>query len=333
MMFKDFDQVAKWYADTHPIRGKRLSQDIRPISDRKRSQERIEKVDDNCYMLHDGWGAWRLPDPANRNVRGSYYFEMAPIVWERREDGEYVRIRNSLKSCAFISRYRFLKYNMPEGLNFQWGDKDHKSGRHYVHAHTASGTVEKFFLPKFEIKTVQNNNQQLEKDSGEMLWFKRDGVGKWLRVGEPMPEPKSRLNKELCAVFKPHIDDLYRWMGAIIPALGYMDDDAIVVYSKVLRKPYSPQWGFELTDRYTDPMFLRQVIVDTEHPARVALAVCVAQSLGIYRLRHIRNDADTAWVPITYLDLPKTVEEAKPLRTKYLRVIRKALALNEIVFK
>ena len=70
----------------------------------------------------------------------------------------------------------------------------------------------------------------------------------------------------------------------------------------------------------------------TEHPARVALAVCAADALRIYRYRHIRNEAGE-WVPVNYLDLPKTVEEAKPLRTKYLRVIRKALALNEIVFK
>jgi hypothetical protein len=219
MRFATFEQVADWYNRTPPIKGERLSENIRPIGQRRRAWERIEKVDDNCYMLTDGWGLWggnKVTDPDERVNKQNRYFAMAPIVWESREDGEYVRIRNSIKGSASISRYRFLQEYAPVGLRFDWDDEYQKSGKHSVTAQMADGTTDRFFIPKFSIETA-NNSHYVTSDSGEMLWFKRVGHGTWERVGELMAKPTQRVNKELYAQYKPHVDAMYEWMGAVLP--------------------------------------------------------------------------------------------------------------------
>tara|TARA_B110000858_G_scaffold51037_1_gene59122 strand:+ start:1434 stop:1859 length:426 start_codon:yes stop_codon:yes gene_type:complete len=54
--FESFDEVVAHYENVKPLRGKdNAGKDIRPIGDRKRKNERIVKISDNCYALSEGY--------------------------------------------------------------------------------------------------------------------------------------------------------------------------------------------------------------------------------------------------------------------------------------
>ena len=336
-----FDEAVKWFEATLPLRGPRAKQVIRPLGQRNRPWERIEKVNDNCYFLTDGWGSWGMgadPTPSTRNVVGTRYVECAPIMWERREDGEYLRVRNCLKGSGSPSRFNFTRWNLPNGLTFKWGDNDHKSGKHYIVACGEEGH-EKFFLPKFKIECRnQLNQQEVTEDSGEMLWFKRVGNGVWQRVGEMMGEPVKRLNKPLAAEYKQAIYEFYSFMGATIPALGFMDNDARSTYWKMLSTSGNDHyyWGRNLT-HLNRPELVREILMQYDHPMRVALAVHVANDMDVYQRsgRYVMNfeTLKNEWRNEDYMNLPETEDEAKALRRKYMSVIRKAAGMFEVVYK
>ncbi len=52
-----FDKVVAYYESIKPLVSKHhtLADDLRPIGDRNRKWERIQKVNANCYILQDGW--------------------------------------------------------------------------------------------------------------------------------------------------------------------------------------------------------------------------------------------------------------------------------------
>lgn len=337
MRLNTFDEVANWFDKTVPIRGQRAAQVIRPIGQRNRSWERIEKVDENCYFLTDGWGSWttRNLTPTQRTERTSYYTAMAPILWERREDGEYVRIRNCPNGSGSPSRFNFTRWNLPEGLSFSWGDKDHKSGKHYITAKGVDGH-EKFFLPKF---SVRDANGQADGDTGQMLWFKRVGNGVWQRVGEIMGEPVKRLNKAVTQEYKQAINEFYSFMGAVVPALGFMNSDARTVYWQMLNDNPTERyyWGRKLSTQLNRPEVVREVLRTEDHSLRVALAVMVAYELdvyaqsGTYRLNPETGKSD--WVSHEYVRLPENAEQAKAMRRSYINIIRKAGDMFETVYK
>lgn len=338
MKLNTFNEVVNWFDKTLPLRGQRASQVIRPIGQRNRAWERIEKVNENCYILTDGWGAWGTSGltPAERNAIDGKYVAYAPIMWERREDGDYVRVRNCPQNCGSPSRFNFVRWNLPRGMDFRWGDAEHKSGKHYIIANTGNGH-EKFFLPKFTIKQGAGTNE-VENDGGQMLWFKHVGEATWERVGEVMGEPVKRLNKSLSQQYKQAINEFYEFMGATIPALGYMDHDARVTYWQMLNggSDNNYYWGRTLRN-LNNPEMVREVLMQFDHPKRVALAVHVANDLGIYaRAGEYKMNAETGkneWFNHEYMDMPETVDEAKVLRRKYIAVIRKAADMFETVYK
>jgi len=339
MKLNTFDEVVKWFDAVLPIRGGRASQVIRPIGQRNRSWERIEKVNENCYILTDGWGAWGTGGmtPTERNAKEGKYVAFAPIMWERREDGDYIRIRNCPKGTGSPSRFNFIRWNLPRGLDFRYGDNEHKSGKHYILAHTGDNGHEKFFLPKFSIKHGAQNNM-IDGDSGEMLWFKQTAEATWQRVGEVMGEPRQRLNKAVALEYKHAINEFYEFMGATIPALGFMDSDARTVYWKMLSGNENEHyyWGRKLRD-FNKPEVVREVLMQYDHPKRVALAVTVAHDLGVYaRSGGYRMNPETGkneWFNTDYMDFPETVDEAKAMRANYMRIIRKAADMFETVYK
>ena len=50
-----FDKVAAAYDAIKPLRGKHKNDNVRPIGDRARRWERIKKINNNCYVLTDGY--------------------------------------------------------------------------------------------------------------------------------------------------------------------------------------------------------------------------------------------------------------------------------------
>ena len=95
MRFNSFDQVVTEYNTTHPIRGARKAWDLRPMGKRERWWERIIKIDDNTYALSDGNSAYstRSREATEENLAGIRREAMlvAPIMWFRKADGDYVR--------------------------------------------------------------------------------------------------------------------------------------------------------------------------------------------------------------------------------------------------
>jgi hypothetical protein len=53
-----FDSVQNWYERTKPVVSKihKREDDIRPLGNRSRKWERIEKINNNCYALLGAWG-------------------------------------------------------------------------------------------------------------------------------------------------------------------------------------------------------------------------------------------------------------------------------------
>ena len=132
-MFNSFDQVADWYNRTPPIRGKRKAWDLRPIGFRNRPWERIVKIDDNTYALHDGWdySSTREEYTEEKFIKNKYEIkDVAPIVWSRRKGGDYVRIRSCINYNGGMSRYRFLNTYLPKGLSHGYKS----DGVHWIRA-------------------------------------------------------------------------------------------------------------------------------------------------------------------------------------------------------
>ena len=104
-----FDGVVNVYNSITPLRGKRKAWDIRPLGKRSMWWERIVKVDDNTYLLSDGWGSYTHGEfTEEKNAEGhKMLMDVAPIVWMRKADGDYIRIRSNPGSQS-ISRYNFL---------------------------------------------------------------------------------------------------------------------------------------------------------------------------------------------------------------------------------
>lgn len=138
----DFNKIAKWYADTVPLRGKRAHLDVRPHGERNRSWERIVKVSDNEYFLTNT--AYRYWDRTNVQGYAERNKELGrAITYKLDGDTEYVTVhaprrywgddmnkpfleRQLMGSYAFIapSTYYFYDNNLPSGVSItKWGTK------------------------------------------------------------------------------------------------------------------------------------------------------------------------------------------------------------------
>ena len=147
--FSSFREVAKHYNSIKPLVSKLHTRedDIRPIGDRKRKEERIVKVSNNCYALSDGYHygddkfyPWSITE--TEHVNGEWKTTVcldrlgsmrryAPIVWSRNALGiEKVEIRNITggDSGYSIQRYDFLYRHMPRGMHFIRGN----NARQYI---------------------------------------------------------------------------------------------------------------------------------------------------------------------------------------------------------
>jgi len=191
MRFDSFDQVVKWYNDTKPMTSKNHTKehDVRPIGDRKRKWERIKKIDENTYALLDGnYGncIWNTPNSG----QDAFENTMAPITWMRREDGDFIRIRNHIKRACSVTRYNFLTYNLPMDIRFKYNQQ----GQHWVRAQTPTGYAD-FPLPKCDVKF--NYNTKEFTDDNIYLMFKVNGDGTVTRVGEELAVEVKRVDKNL----------------------------------------------------------------------------------------------------------------------------------------
>lgn len=307
--FNSYDEVVAKYEATEPVVGRvtTVGQDIRPIGDRRRKFEHINKIDDNTYALCDGnYCAYNVTESARK-----YENDMAPIVWTRRAGGDYIRIRNHARGMQAVSRYDFLATYLPSGMAFSY----HKRGVQWVDVVTAPGKSESFILPK---NSPQYINGGWHVTDSVYLLFKVHGDGTFTRVGEKLRTPTLIVDKEL----KRSWQHATRGFFAYCQALGGLlktDWETRREYIRQIEAWLLANPGRYELRTYTHSLSLgwvpqalvREIFADEEHPLRVAMAVLVV--FHVVGHNAVATDADL-----------------KAARHAYNKLINKMLGLHKI---
>lgn len=284
--FNSFDLIAKTYAETKPIRGQRLSEDLRPLFARRYWWMRVEKLSDTKYALHDGmWGSGgRYKDS-----------DLAPIVWERKEDGDYITIRNCPSNAYAVARYNFLSWCVPSPMYF-WFD----NGKHYV----KNDNVD-CFLPKFKANfDWQNSTFEMLEDN--KLVFKAEKDGTFTRANELQPKKTRRLDKDLKAKYDPMIAELWEWGKAVLPILGTSIHANRGQYSEALCQTSYWYW-----DRYLTKNLAREIVENPEHDKRLSLVALAAYHAGAFGTYNYKNDEGGIFEPTSknYSEFRKVIRK------------------------
>ena len=308
MRFNTFDQVAKWYADTKPVLSKNHTRehDVRPIGDRGRKWERIKRIDENTYALCDGnYGncIWGNSDP----LMHEYENTMAPIVWMRREDGDFIRIRNHVKRGCSVTRYNFIAWHLPMGMRFQYN----QAGKHWV----LNGS-EVIPLPKCNVQIDRVAGQTKElRDDGAFLMFKVNGDGTFTRVGDKLKVEVDIVDKELKKQWRERLDSFYGYCAAIAPMIDTSwsgKNDYANMIREHLTVPGANLAGAWVRDSRSVPVELaREIVTQEDHPLRVAYAALVIHDIGGKRAIETQDDV-------------------RSIRAAYNRTMNKALGFYKI---
>lgn len=216
-MLNTFKEVELDYTCTNPVVSKyhTKEQDIRPLGYRRKKWERIVKVNNNCYALLSGFdrsdalrNMWymrgRELDLSPEEVK-----QWAPIVWERHPDRkdrfgdpvETVTVRGTTRSHD-QARLKFIRSYLPSGIDMP-----------------DSSTVRmddiRMYLPR--------TNESDDGDKNFMVFERNTSAWgpRFYLTSEEFVRPKiqSRINKELKAKIKPHMDAFYEWVCAMAPIL------------------------------------------------------------------------------------------------------------------
>jgi hypothetical protein len=257
-----FDDVAKAYADIKPIKGARANEDLRPLRERRYWWNRVMKISDTKYLLLDGSLWWGTGTGTSNDLQQI----TAAITWERKEDGDYVTIRNHMNDNISVSRYTFLQAHLPRNMYFSW-----ENGKHYV----SNGVNGKdHYLPKSKIK-VDWQTKAYEVIQENKIVFKHEGGDNFTRANELQPFQTRRIDKELDVQYKPKIQELFEWMQIVLPVLGTTLHDARSDYANKLTEN-SGGYGYWYWQKNVDASEIREILNNPEHEKRMALAVCLA---------------------------------------------------------
>lgn len=287
--FNTFDEVVSWYERTPVLKSKihMASQDVRPIGDRRRKWERIIKIHDNMYILTDG--------NYDRTLFGSYTPDkleitktMGPILWERRDDGDYITVTNHLQGNAACTRYHFLHDYLPRGVNFH-----HEHGSWELGVHTPTGYT-KYPLPKSNARTHYDpaTHECVIDGVVRSLTFKALGSDEFVRAGAPVDVRTKRINKEKKKQWKPAIkrvlEDVYLYHGMLDISWNamnrYSQQVGVALYMLGNKRDTSEQ-----TTR-----FFAEVLSNPEHEHYIAVLAAVIHAT---RFEHV--DHEQSWLRIT----------------------------------
>ena len=311
-----FDKVAAHYDATKPLRGKHKNDDVRPIGDRARKDERIKKINKNCYVLMDGgyngaddvFGYHFYSFTATVKPTEAEIIKLAPIVWYKQPDGsDTVVIRNGSGRGAHNRRYSFLDRHLPYGLQFI-----NRNGKHFIRHNgedyylAKSNTVAKGILPENMLDHNGNpyprnrwNKDLTARDDRVALTFRvvNGVVVEYLCGGKPKPvPPKVRVDKDAKAKMKDAIAEFREWAFTMYPLLPFRDHE----YSQRIRDEVSDAiggnrygWGWNTLDKFADNSeVVRKIICDPDHDLRVHLMYSIMGSTD-YHLQHT-YDTDEA---------------------------------------
>jgi hypothetical protein len=262
--FSNFDTIANKYANTKPIRGR--TEDARPIAERRYAWKRISKIDDNTYALEDGNG-WYSTSLTDEQKLMPY-----PILWQRKEDGDYITIRNHINDSTSVSRYDFLYRYLPQEMRFHY-----ENGKHYVRYEGVD-----HYLPKSKTEFDYNTKTVKVYQDSKIVFKHVDG--KFIRANEPQPFRTRRVDKELEKTLKPKIKEYWDWMNIVLPVLGE------TIHAN--RTQYGENMGVSVYwwTRNIQPKRVLDIIENPEHEHRMNFAVMIASEIGA-----INNDIDNAY--------------------------------------
>ena len=287
MRFNTFNSVVAWYEQTKPIISKHhtAADNIRPIGQRNRKWERIRKVDAETYLLLDGYYGSTL---FNNNGRGDAQYEqdMAPIMWKREADGDYIYVRNGVKGSVPFSRFQFLRWHLPTNMGFAYNQQ----GRHWVRAQTVNG-YEDFPLPK-TAHQYDSTTKERGVDDGIRLKFRVNEDGTFTRVGEAFKVEKTTVDKELKKQWKAKIDAFYTQAAALAPMLdttwnGRNEYRTVISEWGKENGVDVPQWG-GLSN--IPSALARQIVEQEDHALRIPLMALVINDIGGKRAIETKDD-------------------------------------------
>lgn len=267
-----FDQVVDRYSKIKPLVSQRHPReaDIRPLGNRRRKWERVEKVNNNRYILHD-----TLPTTWN-SLHFQDYLDRPPIVWERKWGDDFVTVRPSCQEYD-TTRYEFLRKFLPQGLYF---DNQTTWGRH---------TISGIFIPRFRRKTLTDYH----------LTFRSGGPISWECITAPWPDMRPAVNKEKKAALRDDLEQFYDWMCSVGPILAVDNSEFLhrirreVLENKEARRCMGHQES-SLSNWVGPWQALRgklatRIIKNYNHPLRMHLAVSFLQQEHINSIRTIEE--------------------------------------------
>ena len=288
MRFDTFNQVVAWYDMIKPTVSKNhtLQDDIRPIGNRKRKWERIRKVDENTYVLLDGFYCSTLFNARSSPEADLYEQDMAPIMWKREEDGDYIYVRNGKTDNMLYCRYNFLQAHLPMNMAFRYNQQ----GKHWVRAQSPTGWGD-FPLPKTTYR-YDPSTKERGVDDGKRLKFKANEDGTFTRVGEAFKVEKTTVDKELKQQWKARIEAFYIQAAALAPMLDTTWNGRNE-YRQVITE-WCKENGFGYPSyggiNQLPSALVRQIVEQAEHPLRVPLMALVIDDIGGKRVIESKED-------------------------------------------
>lgn len=259
--FNTFEDVVNHYENTKPIKEKELgtSRNVRPIGDRARKWENIQKISRNCYAITGGyergndlfryWG-YNTSEQVNGmyvttyNDHGAKLEDYAPIVWRKRKDGTVTVTINNMTGIGYsISHYEMIRRHTPKGMAFVHNG----SGKQYIRLLNTGTDPDYNYVTRNSFPKSQANDYYLAKnktvpraewakckdsnahwhkwkrptDDNSALTFIQRSIGVWEHDGiSGRSLPTGpKVNKELKAKFKPAMDKLFEWGMTMTPLL------------------------------------------------------------------------------------------------------------------
>ena len=287
MRFSTFNEVVNWYNDTKPVVSvlHTKSQDIRPIGDRRYKTERIKKIDSNTYALLDGYYGNTMWQECSE-ARHAYENLLAPILWMRNEDGDYIRVRGAKIGRIPISRYTFLRTYLPRGMRFAISNN-----KHLLHVKTDRSGTESLQLPKGNA-TFDHKADRIAIMDRAYITFRVNADGTFTRVSPKIITGSTLIDKEAKREWRIPLNEFYQYCAAIAPIVdtGWR---SMQEYGTQIREWGVNKWGianWTLNHRAPPVELMREVLADSEHPLRVAVAATVIEMINGNRPVHSEED-------------------------------------------
>ena len=281
---KSFDNVVKRYDSTKPVVSKYHTRDddIRPFGNRRKKFERIEKISNNKYVLHDG------------NWRSSGWVINIPMVWERTKRGDVLTIRTGREGDS--ARIAFLNHALPPVLELCKALGGHNirifaghPSHRLLPGHTLvspESPVSTHYLPR-GLRPGGDANKYKEYN----LQFLRRG-NTFECISDGYPIPRKRVNKAKKAALKVPLEEFYVWVCDIGKLLPYDDLDYRRQNSEEVFE-YTKEKRILGWDRLTTPLAL-EIIKDYNHPLRTHLACHFLQRTNSVPIHDIESKDDAS---------------------------------------